>query len=678
MLTRLSGHVLEARHEEDLLRAMAGTLREYTGVDAVLIRLLERQIETRAVATAAGVQVLAPGDLAAPFTLEDEAFWRAHPDGYFCPDMETSAAIKPEFRQSVLDLGLRAGYMVPATRDGELCGQIIFAWKSVPPLTDAYRAVLGELARFACLQLAFFHWGKGAELDPMTGLPNWYGLRRRWESIKGERRGAVLFLEIGNFRAFAEAHGRLAADDLLRQLARRVLEAAGPRAVIGRFAGDAFVLLAPRVSAAETKGLAGEILRRCEAAVADGPHPRPRLTMGVALWPQHGRDLDGLVAVAEQHAQARKRRRVELAMTTTVDPAHGRLPRPFLHGWLSATADGVVITDADLKVIYVNPVYERMTGYTLEEWRGKTPAFAASGKTPVKVYEEMWESLHDRGTWTGHVVNRRRTGEEWVSHLTITRLWDRRGRTIGFLGIARDIDRLQDKEAASKLSWADFEEAFAKEGLAWALAEAAELHARGSREHLERVRQHTRLLMAVGAREGIDEFQSYRFRSAVTLGAILHDVGQLVVPREILWKRGRLTPHEYELVKTHTVAGRDLLRAPFLHGGSSPPQPFFLETAAAIAGSHHERWDGTGYPDGLAGTDIPLAARVVAIADVYDALRSERPYREAWSHDDAVAYIQNLAGKQFDPVLVEIFSSVSDAFDEVVARLPDRYRFSTA
>src|SRR5690606_30113823 len=76
VLARLSGHVLEARHEEDLLRAMAGTLREYTGVDAVLIRLLERQIETRAVATAAGVQVLAPGDLAAPFTLEDEAFWR--------------------------------------------------------------------------------------------------------------------------------------------------------------------------------------------------------------------------------------------------------------------------------------------------------------------------------------------------------------------------------------------------------------------------------------------------------------------------------------------------------------------------------------------------------------------------------------------------------------------------
>src|SRR5690606_35819127 len=169
VLARLSGHVLEARHEEDLLRAMAGTLREYTGVDAVLIRLLERQIETRAVATAAGVQVLAPGDLAAPFTLEDEAFWRAHPDGYFCPDMETSAAIKPEFRQSVLDLGLRAGYMVPATRDGELCGQIIFAWKSVPPLTDAYRAVLGGLARFACLPLAFFHWGKGGELDPMTG-----------------------------------------------------------------------------------------------------------------------------------------------------------------------------------------------------------------------------------------------------------------------------------------------------------------------------------------------------------------------------------------------------------------------------------------------------------------------------------------------------------------------------
>lgn len=678
VLSRLSGQVLQSRHEEDLLETVAGTLREYVGADAVFIRLVECRIETRAVASAAGVQVLASGDLSAPFTKEDEVFWRAHLDGYFCRDVATSKAIKPEFRPSVLALGLRSGYAVPVIRDGEICGQVIYAWKSVPQLTDVHRAVLRDLADFACLQLTFFHLGKGSELDPMTGFPNWYGLQRRWELVGGERRGAIVFLEIGNWRAVADAHGRLGADDFVRALARLVLGLVGPRAVIGRFDNDAFVLLGPGMSAAEVAQLVSDIKRRFDAATAHTPHPRPYLTIGTSYWPQHGKDLRALVTTAEQKAHRKKRHRIELAMTTQLDLTQGRLPRPILTGWMTATIDGVIITDADLKVIYVNPAYENMTGYSLEEWLDKTPAFVASGKTPLKVYENMWESLSSHGTWTGQVVNRRRSGEEWVAYLTITRLMDRTGRTIGFLGISRDIERLKEDERLSEPSRVVFEDVFAKEGLTWALAEAAELLAGGSREHLERVRQHTRLLMAVGAREGIEEFQSYRFRSAVTLAAVLHDVGNLVMPREILRKRGHLSPHEYEVIKNHTVAGRELLSTPALHGGVPVPSTFFLQTAAAVAGSHHERWDGTGYPDGLAGAEIPLAARVVAIADVYDVLRSERPYRSALSHAEAVAYVKSQAGKHFDPRLVELFSFISDAFDEVVARLPDRPRASHA
>src|SRR5690606_39654187 len=100
-----------------------------------------------------------------------------------------------------------------------------------------------------------------------------------------------------------------------------------------------------------------------------------------------------LATEAESSARQRKRRRVELTMTTQLDPGQGRLPRTFLHGWLASSGDGVVLTDGDLKVIYVNPAYERMSGYTLKQSLGKSPGFIASGKTPLRVYEEVWTKI---------------------------------------------------------------------------------------------------------------------------------------------------------------------------------------------------------------------------------------------------------------------------------------------
>src|SRR5690606_411640 len=158
-----------------------------------------------------------------------------------------------------------------------------------------------------------------------------------------------------------------------------------------------------------------------------------------------------------------------------------------------------------------------------------------------------------------------------------------------------------------------------------AASKAAKRHAAACLRASRRVRWFPPLLVAAAAEEGMEEFQSYAFRSAVTMASVLHDIGKLSLPRELLQKPGRLAPHEFELMKTHTVAGREMLSAPFLRGQPAVHGSYFLEVAADIAGSHHEKWDGSGYPEGLAGTQIPMAARVVAVADVYDALRSERP-----------------------------------------------------
>jgi putative two-component system response regulator len=129
----------------------------------------------------------------------------------------------------------------------------------------------------------------------------------------------------------------------------------------------------------------------------------------------------------------------------------------------------------------------------------------------------------------------------------------------------------------------------------------------------------------------------------------MHDVGKIGIPDGILLKPGRFAPHEWEIMKTHAVIGADILE-----DGDSD----LLRLAREIAISHHEKWDGTGYPMGLAGEAIPQAGRIVAVADVFDALTSPRPYKQAWTVEDSAAFIQDNAGTHFDPSVVAHFQRV--------------------
>lgn len=126
----------------------------------------------------------------------------------------------------------------------------------------------------------------------------------------------------------------------------------------------------------------------------------------------------------------------------------------------------------------------------------------------------------------------------------------------------------------------------------------------------------------------------------------MHDIGKIGIPDAILLKPGKFEPHEWEVMKTHAAIGAELL-----DGDTSP----LLALARTIAMTHHEKWDGSGYPQGLSGDDIPQAGRIVAVADVFDALTSSRPYKKAWSLDDAVGYIKDNVGKHFDPEVVVHF-----------------------
>ena len=143
----------------------------------------------------------------------------------------------------------------------------------------------------------------------------------------------------------------------------------------------------------------------------------------------------------------------------------------------------------------------------------------------------------------------------------------------------------------------------------------------------------------------------------------LHDVGKIAITDLILNKPGKLTPEEFEIMKTHATVGADAIKRIMSHAEKHA----FLDHALAIAGAHHEKWNGSGYPLGLKQKDIPLEGRLMAIADVYDALISKRPYKKAFTHEESCQIIINDAGTHFDPALVDIFCNVKDEFARIAS-----------
>jgi PAS domain S-box-containing protein len=191
-----------------------------------------------------------------------------------------------------------------------------------------------------------------------------------------------------------------------------------------------------------------------------------------------------------------------------------------------------------------------------------------------------------------------------------------------------------------------------------ALVVVARFRDRETGDHLWRTRSYMRLLLSSMkktqpfSRQGIETIAS---------ASMLHDIGKIGIPDSILLKEGRLDDKEKKIMETHTRLGADAIVETMRHLSGDVA----LVYAREIAEYHHERWDGGGYPYGLAGSEIPLTARAMAIADVYDALRSARPYKKPFLHSDSVGIIRNEAGRHFDPDLVEVFLNKEREFEKV-------------
>jgi len=203
----------------------------------------------------------------------------------------------------------------------------------------------------------------------------------------------------------------------------------------------------------------------------------------------------------------------------------------------------------------------------------------------------------------------------------------------------------------------------------WSMATLAELRDNETPNHLSRMQHYVQALAykLQGHVRFAHELSDNNIRLMFN-AAPLHDIGKVAIPDAILLKPGRLTPEEFEVVKMHTVYGRDAIAVvEDKLGGSNT----FLRFAREIAYSHQEKFDGSGYPQGLSGEDIPVSARLLAVADVYDALISKRVYKPAFTHETAIELIRQGAGEHFDPDVVDAMLAIEEEFMHIAMRFQD-------
>ena len=239
-------------------------------------------------------------------------------------------------------------------------------------------------------------------------------------------------------------------------------------------------------------------------------------------------------------------------------------------------------------------------------------------------------------------------------------LRDSKGIPTGYRGVLRDRTEKKKMEMDLLESYRKVHEA--RTATILGLAKLAEYRDEGTGTHLERIREYARILTAQLARNPkYRDLIDQQYIDDIYQSSILHDIGKVGTPDRLLLKPGELTEEEFETIKRHTLMGGNALKAieSQIEGKS------FLAMGKEIAFNHHEKWDGSGYPRGLKGESIPLSARIIAVADVYDALTTERFYKKAYSHAKARDMILELKGKHFDPQIVNAFKAVAEKFNHV-------------
>ena len=297
-------------------------------------------------------------------------------------------------------------------------------------------------------------------------------------------------------------------------------------------------------------------------------------------------------------------------------------------------------TDRGGKITYANKKFCDISGYTQEELIGKAHKIVRHPDVPKAVFRDMWQTILAKKPWNGIIKNRKKDGDYYIVEATINPILDHNGEIEEFIAIRNDItDVIKLHEELERT----------QEELIFRMGEIGETRSQETGYHVKRVAKYSELLARL---YGLKE-EEIKY---LTAASPMHDIGKVGIPDVILKKPGKLTADEWKIMKTHTDIGYALFK------DSKRP---LLKAAAIIAYEHHEKWDGSGYPRGLAGEDIHIYGRITALADVFDALGSDRYYKKAWDDEKIFTLIKEERGKHFDPKLVDLFFEHLEEFLQI-------------
>ena len=310
----------------------------------------------------------------------------------------------------------------------------------------------------------------------------------------------------------------------------------------------------------------------------------------------------------------------------------------------AAIEDVNIVTKTDINgtIIFANDKFCTLSGYDKEALIGRSHNIIRHGDTPAAVFKDMWRTIKGGNTWKGLIKNRSKDGSPFWIDTTILPIFVNQ-ELVEYMMVAHNITN-------TMLLHQELEDT--QRELIYRMGEIGETRNKETGNHVKRVAEYSKLL---ASKYGLDKQDC----ELIFIASTMHDIGKVAIPDAILLKPSTLSVEEFEVIKTHAPLGASVL---------SGSKSNILQAAAIIAGQHHEKYNGNGYPQGLSGDNIHIFGRIVAVADVFDALGAQRPYKKAWELDAILELFRAERGGHFDPMLVDIFLKNLDEFLEIRAR----------
>ena len=330
----------------------------------------------------------------------------------------------------------------------------------------------------------------------------------------------------------------------------------------------------------------------------------------------------------------------------------------------------VIFSKTDLKgiITHVSEAFCEISGFTEEELLGKPHNIVRHPDMPSEAFRLMWIDIKNKIKWSGEVKNKKKNGGFYWVDANIEAEYDENNNHIGYYAVRHDITAQKEvedlRDELEKLNThleSQVDEKIieviqlnkdikdTQKEIIFTMGTIGESRSKETGFHVKRVAEYTKLL---ALHSGMHEYEAELLKQA----SPMHDIGKIGIPDAILNKPGRLSDEERKVMNTHAQLGFEML---------SHSDKELLQMAAIVAYQHHEKWNGSGYPNALKGEEIHIYGRISAIADVFDALGSDRVYKKAWDDERIFKMFKEESGKQFDPTLIDIFLQHKKEFLEV-------------